>query len=146
MPSSIAEIFKESIWLLIKTLPVVIEVLVFGVIFSYAWGLILALIRLSRFKTLRWLAGAYIDFFRGLPLLLLFIFIYSGLAIAGLKLTSLMSAVLGFDPLLRRLFGGDLPGRHPGHTEGSDGGRPVPGHDHGADHALRRSSPRPSSW
>ncbi len=88
------EIFKESIWLLVKTLPVVIEVLVFGVIFSYAWGLVLALIRLSRFKTLRWLSGAYIDFFRGLPLLLLLIFIYSGLAIAGIRLTSLMSAVL----------------------------------------------------
>jgi polar amino acid transport system permease protein len=88
------EIFKESIWLLIKTLPVVFEVLVLGIVFSYTWGMILALMRLSRFRILRFLTGAYIDFFRGLPLLLLLIFIYSGLALAGLRLSSLMSAVL----------------------------------------------------
>jgi polar amino acid transport system permease protein len=89
------EIFKESLWLLIQTLPVVFEVLILGLICSYVWGLVLALIRLSRFRTLRGIAGAYIDFFRGLPLLLLFIFIYYGLGIAGIKLNAITSGVLG---------------------------------------------------
>lgn len=89
------EIFKESIWLLIKTLPIVFEVLILGLVCSYAWGLVLSLIRLSRFRVLRVLAIAYIDFFRGLPLLLLFIFIYYGLGIAGLKLNSITSGILG---------------------------------------------------
>lgn len=89
------EIFKESIWLLVKTLPVVFEVLILGLICSYVWGLVLSLIRLSRFRVLRYVAGAYIDFFRGLPLLLLFIFIYYGLGIAGLKLNAITSGVLG---------------------------------------------------
>ncbi len=88
------EIFRDSIWLLIKTLPTVIEVLVLGIVCSYAWGLILALLRLSRFRVVKYLAGAYIDFFRGLPLLLLLVFVYSGLAIAGLRLTALMAAVI----------------------------------------------------
>ncbi len=88
------EIFKDSIWLLIKTLPVVIEVLVLGIVCSYAWGLILSLMRLSRFRILSYVAGAYIDFFRGLPLLLLLVFVYSGLAIAGLRLSSLIAAVV----------------------------------------------------
>lgn len=87
-------IFKDSIWLLIKTLPTVVEVLVLGIVCSYAWGLILALLRLSRFRVVKYLAGAYIDFFRGLPLLLLLVFVYSGLAIAGLRLTALMAAVI----------------------------------------------------
>ena len=89
------EIFKDSLWLLIKTLPTVFEVLVLGLICAWTWGLILSLIRLSRFRALRVLAGIYIDFFRGLPLLLLFIFVYYGLATAGLRLNSLISGVLG---------------------------------------------------
>ncbi len=89
------EIFKDSLWLLVKTLPTVFEVLVLGLVFSYLWGLILALMRLSRFRVLRYLTGAYIDFFRGLPLLLLFIFIYYGLPLAGLTLNALTSGVLG---------------------------------------------------
>lgn len=88
------DIFRDSIWLLIKTLPTVIEVLVLGIICSYAWGLVLALLRLSRFRVVKYLAGAYIDFFRGLPLLLLLVFVYSGLAIAGLRLTALVAAVI----------------------------------------------------
>ncbi len=89
------EILLESLWLLVKTLPTVIEVLILGLIFAWTWGLVLSLIRLSRFRVARFLAGAYIDLFRGLPLLLLFIFIYYGLAIAGLKLSALASGVLG---------------------------------------------------
>lgn len=89
------EIFKDSLWLLIKTLPTVFEVLILGLLFSYLWGLVLALLRLSRLRVLRYLAGAYIDFFRGLPLLLLFIFIYYGLPLAGLTLNALTSGVLG---------------------------------------------------
>jgi len=89
------EIFKESIWLLVKTLPTVFEVLVLGLVCSYLWGLILSLMRLSRFRVLRYITGAYIDFFRGLPLLLLFVFIYYGLGTAGLKIGALVSGVLG---------------------------------------------------
>jgi polar amino acid transport system permease protein len=89
------EIFKDSLWLLLQQLPIVLEVLVLGLVFAWTWGLILSLIRLSRFRPLRYLAGAYIDLFRGLPLLLLFIFIYYGLPHAGIKLNSLTSGVLG---------------------------------------------------
>jgi len=89
------EIFWDSLWLLIKTLPIVFEVLILGVVFSYAWGLILSLLRLSRFRFLRNISGAYIDFFRGLPLLLLFVFIYYGLPLVGVKLDAVPSGVLG---------------------------------------------------
>jgi polar amino acid transport system permease protein len=88
------EIFKDSLWLLIKTLPVVIEALFFGIICAYLWGLILSLIRLSRFKALRFIAGAYIDFFRGLPLLLLLVFVYAGLATAGIVLPAMAAAIV----------------------------------------------------
>ncbi len=89
------EIFADSFWLLLKTLPVVFEVLVLGLVFSYAWGLVLALLRLSRFRVLRLLSGAYIDLFRGVPLLLLFVFIYYGLPLVGVRLDAIISGVLG---------------------------------------------------
>jgi len=52
------EIFKESLWLLVKTLPTVFEVLILGLICAWSWGLILSLIRLSHVRPLRYMAGA----------------------------------------------------------------------------------------
>ncbi|MBU2603957.1 MAG: amino acid ABC transporter permease [Actinobacteria bacterium] len=77
------EIIQETFPLLLQTLPLVLELLVLSMVFSFVLGLILSLMRLSRFRPLRWFAGAYVDFFRGLPLLLNLVFVYSGLAIVG---------------------------------------------------------------
>ncbi len=114
-------ILRDSIWLLIKTLPVVLEVLILGLICSYVWGLILSLIRLSRFRALRYIAGAYIDFFRGLPLLLLFVFIYYGLGTAGLKINALTSGVLGltlcYGAYSAEIFRAGIQAIHKGQTE-----------------------------
>jgi His/Glu/Gln/Arg/opine family amino acid ABC transporter permease subunit len=77
------DILSDTFPLLIRALGVVVVLLVFGLIFSFILGLILSLMRLSRFRVLRLLSGAYIDFFRGLPLLLLLTFIYYGLGLVG---------------------------------------------------------------
>jgi polar amino acid transport system permease protein len=45
-------------------------------------GLVLALMRLSSIRAYRWLAGAYIEFFRGLPALLVLIAVGYGVPIA----------------------------------------------------------------
>ncbi|HWL84758.1 MAG TPA: amino acid ABC transporter permease [Polyangiaceae bacterium] len=53
---------------------------------GFAWGLVLglviALMRLSKVPPYRWLAGLYIEFFRGLPALLIFIFVGVGIPLA----------------------------------------------------------------
>jgi polar amino acid transport system substrate-binding protein len=73
-------------------------------------GLPLALMRLYGAWPLRWLAVGYIEFFRGIPVLLLLYFLYFGLAQFGepfdlfgvtfelefLKLNALTAAILGF--------------------------------------------------
>ncbi|MFI7411437.1 amino acid ABC transporter permease [Streptomyces sp. NPDC049627] len=46
-----------------------------GFVFALALGLVLALMRLSSVGPYRWVAGVYIEIFRGLPALLIFIFI-----------------------------------------------------------------------
>ncbi|HEU5473032.1 MAG TPA: amino acid ABC transporter permease [Actinophytocola sp.] len=45
-------------------------------------GLVLALMRLSSIRVYRWVAGAYIEFFRGLPALLIILAIGTGVPIA----------------------------------------------------------------
>ncbi|MER5754718.1 amino acid ABC transporter permease [Streptomyces sp. NPDC002088] len=46
-----------------------------GFVFGLALGLVIALMRLSSVGPYRWLAGIYIEIFRGLPALLIFVFI-----------------------------------------------------------------------
>ncbi|MGQ0838444.1 amino acid ABC transporter permease [Actinokineospora sp.] len=50
--------------------------------FGLVLGVVLALMRLSTVGAYRWLAGAYIEFFRGLPALLIILAIGSGIPLA----------------------------------------------------------------
>ena len=53
-----------------------------GFLLALALGLLLALMRLSEIRIYRWVAGAYIEFFRGLPALLVVIAIGFGIPLA----------------------------------------------------------------
>lgn len=66
-----------------------------GMVLAATWGLALALIRLYGPAPTRWLAVAYIEVFRGTPLLLQIYFIYYGLAQQlGLQLSAGAAAIL----------------------------------------------------
>ncbi|MET7463027.1 amino acid ABC transporter permease [Nonomuraea sp. NPDC005501] len=55
-----------------------------GFLFSFVLGLILALMRLSTVRPYRWISGLYIEIFRGLPALLIFLLItFLPLALPG---------------------------------------------------------------
>jgi polar amino acid transport system permease protein len=53
-----------------------------GFVFGLGLGLVLALMRLSQVGVYRWVAGAYIEFFRGLPALLVILAVGSGIPLA----------------------------------------------------------------
>jgi polar amino acid transport system substrate-binding protein len=67
---------------------------------AMALGLVVALCRLYGPAPLRWLALAYVEFFRGIPLLLLLFFLYFAvnyyLAQAELALPAWLVAIIGF--------------------------------------------------
>jgi polar amino acid transport system substrate-binding protein len=66
-----------------------------GMALAVVWGLALAILRLYGPAPLRWLAVAYIEVFRGTPLLLQIYFIYFGLSQQfGLRLSAGAAAVL----------------------------------------------------
>lgn len=77
------DILRDTLPELLKAVVVVVELLVFGLFFAFILGLLISLMRISRVRIIRWLAAIYVDFFRGLPLLLLLTFIYYGLALVG---------------------------------------------------------------
>lgn len=55
----------------------------FSVLFGTILGTLMAMARMSRIKPLKWLAVAYIEFFRGTPLMVQVMFIFYGLPMIG---------------------------------------------------------------
>lgn len=58
-------------------------------------GVAICLVRLYAARPLRWLAIAYIDFFRAIPILVLLVLIYYALPFIGIRLDSFAAAALG---------------------------------------------------
>ena len=56
---------------------------VFTVLFGTILGVLMAMARMSKFKPLKWLATAYIEYFRGTPLMVQLMFIFYGLPMIG---------------------------------------------------------------
>jgi len=81
-----------------------VEISVLGMMLAIALALPIALARLYGPAPVRWLALGYVEFFRGIPILLLLLFLYFGLPMVAqqyalpwsLKLTAFQAAVLGF--------------------------------------------------
>lgn len=69
-----------------------------GMALAIALGLPIAFARLYGAAPVRWLAAAYVEFFRGIPVLLLLYFIYFGIPgiFPQLKLDPVLASVLGF--------------------------------------------------
>jgi len=59
-------------------------------------GLPIAMARLWGPRPVQWAAIAYVEFFRGIPVLLLIFFLYYGLPTIGLKLNAMTAAIVGF--------------------------------------------------
>jgi len=57
----------------------------FTVLFGTLLGILMAMAKLSSFKPLKWLATAYIEFFRGTPLMVQLMFIFYGLPMIGVS-------------------------------------------------------------
>ncbi|MCI0639227.1 MAG: ABC transporter substrate-binding protein/permease [Gemmataceae bacterium] len=90
--------FADYFPLLLKGAGVTVLITLASFALAVAIGLVIALLRMYGPAPLRWLAVCYVEFFRGIPVLLLLYFIYYGLPalVPGLKLNPFLAAVLGF--------------------------------------------------
>lgn len=86
-------------------------------------GSALALLRLARTAPLRWFAAAFVEFFRGVPLILLIFFSYSGLRAQGLDISPYQALVLALaiynGAVLGEVFRAGIRSLDRGQTEAS---------------------------
>ena len=68
----------------------------FAVLLGTLLGTLMAMARMSRIKPLKWIATAYIEFFRGTPLMVQLMFIFYGLPMIGVAFPS-VSFIPDFD-------------------------------------------------
>ncbi len=74
---SIVTTGKYFAWL-VAGFKVTLQLSILGIALSFVLGLLIAVLRMSRCRPLRWLAHAYLEFFRNTPLLVQIFFWYFG--------------------------------------------------------------------
>ena len=82
--------------LLLKAAGVTVGLTFLSMAVAMTIGLFVAVCRLYGPPPVRWLALAYVEFFRGIPLLLLLTFLYYGLPSVGITLSAWQAAIIGF--------------------------------------------------
>jgi polar amino acid transport system substrate-binding protein len=90
--------FWDYFPLLLKGAGMTVLITVASFALAMMLGMVVAVMRLYGPVPVRWLALAYVEFLRGIPVLLLIYFLYYGLpaAVPGLKLNAFVAAILGF--------------------------------------------------
>ena len=93
------EVFNYIIKLmpqLLEGLGVTLKIFLLTLILSIPLGIIIALMRVSKYKILKEISGIYVLVLRGTPLLLQIIVIYFGLPAIGIKFQRFIAAIVAF--------------------------------------------------
>lgn len=86
-------VFWETLPLVLSGLFTTLALGASGIVASFFIGMALALARLYAATPWRWLAIAYIDLFRSIPVLVLLIVIYNALPFVGIRLSAFAAAL-----------------------------------------------------
>ncbi|HET9148261.1 MAG TPA: cystine ABC transporter permease [Acetobacteraceae bacterium] len=86
----------QSLPLLLIGAGYTVELSIGGMGFGLVLAFLIALMRLSPSRALRWIGRTYVSFIRGTPLLVQLFIIYYGLAQYGVRLNPVPSALIGF--------------------------------------------------
>ena len=88
------DLMKNAFPLLVAGAGIMIEITALSVFFGMLIGIVVALVRLSDFKILRWLGNVYVDFIRGTPLLIQIFLVYFALpSIIGHRVDAFFAAI-----------------------------------------------------
>ena len=113
--------YTPSLW---KGLQLTLLYTVIGFAGAAVFGLLLALLRLSKNRILRVPAALYTEIFKNIPLLAIIFIIYFGLASIGIKLGAIaagsLSLVLFYAAYLSETFRAAIAGVHAGQQEAAE--------------------------
>ena len=87
--------WRKYLPVLLRGAVTTVELSVLGMVLAVVVGLLLALMRLYGIAPLRWLARAYVEIFRGTPLLIQLFLIYYGLPELGIRLDAFLAGIVG---------------------------------------------------
>ncbi|MBT2287893.1 amino acid ABC transporter permease [Paenibacillus albidus] len=94
---------------------------VLGVFFGFILGIIVSLLRMSKFWILRFVATAWVEFLRGTPMLVQLFLIHYGLATVGIEFTAIQSGAITLSinssAYLAEIFRAGIQGVDRGQTE-----------------------------
>jgi polar amino acid transport system permease protein len=88
--------FQQLMPALIRGLGVSIELIVPSAIIGISIGIFIGILRVYGHPVLKWFAGAYVQIFRGFPLIVQLYIWYFGLPLLGIFLSPFVAAVTGF--------------------------------------------------
>lgn len=86
----------KAIPLILEGLPLTLFLSLMSFILGISCGFFVALLRLSKYRILRFIASLHISFMRGIPLMVLLFVIYYGLPFAGIRINAIGSSILAF--------------------------------------------------
>src|SRR3712207_8058066 len=86
---------KDILPILLKASIKTVELTVITVVLGSLIGIIVALLKLSKIKPIKWIASFYTWIIRGTPMLLQLIFFYYGLPFLGIELGPMGAAIIG---------------------------------------------------
>jgi polar amino acid transport system permease protein len=85
---------QRNLHLFLDGLVITVQLAVLAIAIALAWGMVLALSRISKIALLRWLSSAYIEIVRNTPVLVQIYLIYFGLAVFGFRVSGFTSALI----------------------------------------------------
>ena len=113
--------YAPALW---KGLQLTVLYTVLGFAGAAVFGLLLALLRLSKSRILRVPAALYTEIFKNIPLLAIIFIIYFGLASVGIKLGAIaagsLSLILFYAAYLSETFRAAIAGVHAGQQEAAE--------------------------
>lgn len=90
------ELALESLPYLLRGVPYTLGIALVSTAIGMVIGMIIALMRLSPSRALRWTARIYVSFMRGTPVLVFLFLIYFGLPFINIQFNALTSAIICF--------------------------------------------------
>ncbi|MGN0552463.1 MAG: amino acid ABC transporter permease [Oscillospiraceae bacterium] len=86
--------------LFIKASVTTVLLSVVSIAFSMIFGSLMALMKLSKIKPIRWFANVYVEFIRGTPLLVQIYMVFYGLPMIGIDIPSITIGGMDFERLI----------------------------------------------
>jgi polar amino acid transport system permease protein len=95
-----AAVFSQSLPLILSGFGITVLVSVLVIAVGIGFGLTLTIVRTAEVRIVNALIIAYVDFFRTMPQLVVLVLVYFGLPYVGIRLSPLVTTVLGLGAVL----------------------------------------------